>query len=68
MAGKVVGEVMPWGVHNLSAPAVQIDATGSMTLDGKTRIALPEPLMTFDSFEEAEEWRANGLAELKGDI
>ncbi len=48
---------MTYAVHNLSAPPVQIDATGSMTLDGKTRIALPEPLMTFDSLEEAEEWR-----------
>lgn len=54
---------MPWAVHNLAAPAVQIDATGSMTLDGKTRIALPEPLMTFDNWEEAEEWRAERLRE-----
>lgn len=55
---------MPWAVHNLSAPPVQIDATGSMTHDGKTRIALPEPLMTFDSLEEAEEWRAKRLGEM----
>lgn len=59
---------MTYAVHNLSAPPVQIDATGSMTIDGKTRIALPEPLMTFDSLEEAEEWRKNSLAEMKGDI
>lgn len=52
---------MPWAVHNLGAPPVQIDATGSMTHDGKTRISLPEPLMTFDSLEEAEEWRAKRL-------
>lgn len=47
----------PWAVHNLAAPAVQTDKSGTMTLDGKTRIKLPEPLMTFRSFEEAEEWR-----------
>lgn len=57
---------MTYAVHNLSAPAGQIDATGSMTHDGKTRIALPEPLMTFDSFEEAETWRAKRLGEMGG--
>jgi hypothetical protein len=57
---------MPWGVHNLSAPPVQIDATGSMTIDGKTRIALPEPSMTFKSFKLAEEWRAKRLGEMGG--
>lgn len=55
---------MTYAVHNLASPPVQIDATGSMTLDGKTRIALPEPLMTFDSLEEAEEWRAKRLGEM----
>ncbi len=55
---------MTYAVHNLSAPPVQIDATGSMTLDGKTRIALLEALMTFDSLEEAEEWRAKRLGEM----
>ena len=55
---------MTCAVHNLSAPPVQIDATGSMTIDGKTRIALPEPLMTFDSLEEAETWRAKRLGEM----
>jgi len=64
MAGKIVGEVMPWAAHNIHAPAVQTDPAGTMTLDGKTRIQLPEPLMTFDSFEEAEEWRMERLGEM----
>ena len=55
---------MTYAVHSLYAKPVQIDATGSMTIDGKTRIALPEPLMTFDSLEEAETWRAKRLGEM----
>lgn len=46
-----------FAVHSLYAKPVQTDKSGTMTLDGKTRIQLPEPLMTFRSFEEAEEWR-----------
>ncbi len=55
-----------FAVHNLYARAAETDPAGTMTLDGKTRIQLPEPLMTFDSFEEAEEWRVKQLGETKG--
>ncbi|MGV7119619.1 hypothetical protein [Sphingopyxis sp. 550A] len=58
---------MPWAVHNLAAPAVEIDDHGTMTLDGQTRITLPEPLATFDTFDLAEEWREARLAEMKGE-
>lgn len=49
---------MTWAVHNLAAPAVETDAAGTYTLNGKDRIKLGAPLHTAETREEAEEWRA----------
>lgn len=55
---------MTFAVHSLAVRAIEIDQSGTMTLDGKTRIALPEPLKTFDTLDEAEQWRADRLGEV----
>lgn len=55
---------MTYALHSLYAKPVEIDQSGTMTLDGKTRIALPEPLKTFDTLDEAEQWRADRLGDV----
>lgn len=46
-----------FAVHSIHAPAVEIDETGTYTIDGATRIKLGEPLFTAETREEAERLR-----------
>ena len=53
---------MTYAVHTIHALAVEIDQHGTMT-HNEARIALPQPIHTADTWEEAEEWRR---AQLEG--
>ena len=53
---------MTYAVHSIHAPAVLIDAHGTMT-HNEARISLPAPIHTADTWQEAEAWR---LAQLEG--
>ena len=53
-----------WAVHNLASPAVQIDAAGTYSHDGTTRIAAGEPLHVAETREDAEAWRNRRKAAL----
>ncbi|GLT02935.1 hypothetical protein GCM10007897_43650 [Sphingobium jiangsuense] len=46
-----------FAVHSIHAPAVEIDETGTYTIDGTTRIKLGEPLFTAETCDEAERLR-----------
>lgn len=48
---------MTYAIHNLHAPAVEINADGTTSHDGKTRIPLPQALFTAETREDAESWR-----------
>ena len=63
-AMDAVGEC--YAVHSWHAPAVLTDAHGTMT-HNEARIALPEPIHTAETWEEAEEWRLGRLGEVKRD-
>ena len=62
-AMDAVGEC--YAVHSWHAPAVEIDASQTMT-HNEARISLPQPIHTADTWEEAEEWRLVRLGEVKG--
>lgn len=53
-----------YAVHSWYAPAVHIDAKGTMT-HNEARISLPAPIHTAPTMEEAEEWRAQQLEGLR---
>jgi hypothetical protein len=48
---------MKFAVHSYFAPATEIDEAGTMSIDGKHRFYVPEPLHVAATFEEAESWR-----------
>jgi hypothetical protein len=56
---------MTYAIHNLHAPAVEIDAAGTMSHDDKTRIQLPQALFTAETREDAEAWRMQRQSEIK---
>lgn len=55
---------MTYAVHSIWAPAVEIDQHGTMT-HNEARIALPEPIHTAETWEEAEEWRVGQIKGMK---
>lgn len=63
---------MPWAVHNLHSRSVEIDHELSYEVQpGGPRFTVQPMSMgtgpaIFPEFDEAEAWRAAGLAELKG--
>lgn len=57
---------MVWAIHNLHAPAIEIDAAGTYSHDGIARIAAGAPLHTAGTREEAEDWRECRKAALMG--
>lgn len=52
---------MTYAVHNIHAPAVQINEAGQMSFDGKMHVAMPEPLFTRPTLAEAEAERLRRL-------
>jgi hypothetical protein len=55
---------MTWAVHNLATPAIEIDAAGTYSHDGVSRIAAGAPLHVAETREEAEAWRNRRKAQL----
>lgn len=54
-----------WVVHNIHSPAVKLLEGDHYSLDGgRTLVKCPTPLCSFDSRDEAEEWRNGKLVAL----
>ncbi|WP_260581127.1 hypothetical protein [Sphingopyxis sp. PET50] len=58
--------MMTFAVHNIHVPAIQIDEQRTYAIAGDGPRFNVEPLATFDTFDEAEEWRGKRLAEVRG--